>query len=302
VKIVAIVTLNKVEISNGETLGYRERAGGEDVILLVHGNMTSSKHWDLVLENINPTYKVYAVDLRGFGISTYNQSIDSLKDFATDLKLFVDALKLRSFSLMGWSTGGGVALQFAADHPIYVEKLILLASASTRGYPFLQADETGASKYRVRLKTTEEIAQDTAKTIPVQTAYQTGNKEFLRKLWNTLIYTQNLPSQERYEEYLEDMLTQRNLVDVYHALNTFNISKQHNGLTQGTGDVEKIQAPTLVLQGKKDRVVLPSMAEEIVEDLGDKAELIYFENSGHSPLVDDIDQLLKTVTEFLKKR
>jgi pimeloyl-ACP methyl ester carboxylesterase len=302
VKIVAIVTLNKVEISNGETLGYRERAGGEDVILLVHGNMTSSKHWDLVLENINPTYKVYAVDLRGFGISTYNQSIDSLKDFATDLKLFVDALKLRSFSLMGWSTGGGVALQFAADHPIYVEKLILLASASTRGYPFLQADETGASKYRVRLKTKEEIAQDTAKTIPVQTAYQTGNKEFLRKLWNTLIYTQNLPSQERYEEYLEDMLTQRNLVDVYHALNTFNISKQHNGLTQGTGDVEKIQAPTLVLQGKKDRVVLPSMAEEIVEDLGDKAELIYFENSGHSPLVDDIDQLLKTVTEFLKKR
>jgi pimeloyl-ACP methyl ester carboxylesterase len=302
VKIVALVTLNKVELPNGETLGYREREGGEDVILLVHGNMTSSKHWDLVLENISPTYKVYAVDLRGFGISTYNQPIDSLKDYAIDLKLFVDAINLRSFSIMGWSTGGGVAMQFAADHPRYVEKLVLLASASTRGYPFLKVDENGASKYSERLKTKEEISQDKIKTIPVQTAYKTRNKEFLRTLWNTLIYTQHTPVEERYEEYLEDMLTQRNLVDVYHALNTFNISTQHNGLTQGTGDVEKIKAPTLVLQGKKDRVVLPSMAEEIMEDLGEQAELIYFENSGHSPLVDDIDQLLKTVTEFLKKR
>jgi pimeloyl-ACP methyl ester carboxylesterase len=299
---VGLVTLNKVELPNGETLGYRERTGGEDVLLLVHGNMTSSKHWDLILENISSIYKVYAVDLRGFGISTYNESIDSIKDFATDLKLFVDALNLDSFKLMGWSTGGAVSMQFAADHPQHVEKLILLASASTRGYPFLKADETGASKYSKRLKTKEEIAQDKVKTIPVQTAYETKNKEFLKTLWNTLIYTQHQPSEERYEEYLEDMLTQRNLVDVYHALNTFNISKQHNGLIKGTGEAEKIQAPTLVLQGKKDRVVLPSMAEEIMEDLGEQAELTYFENCGHSPLVDDIEQLLEIVTEFLQKK
>lgn len=296
------VTLNIVELPNGETLGYRERAGGEKIVLLVHGNMTSSKHWDLVLENISPTYKIYAVDLRGFGRSTYNQPIDSLKDFATDLKLFVDALGLRSFSVMGWSTGGGVAMQFAADYPTYVQKLILLASASTRGYPFLKTDATGSSKHSERLKTREEIAQDKAKTIPLLTAYQTKNKEFLRSLWNRLIYTQDQPAAERYEEYLDDMLTQRNLVDVYHALNTFNISKQHNGLTQGTGDAEKIQAPTLVLQGKKDRVVLPSMAEEIMEDIGDQAKFTYFEDCGHSPLVDDLDRLLEAVTEFLQKK
>lgn len=297
----ALVTLNRVKLLNGETLGYRERAGGEDVILLVHGNMTSSKHWDLMFENISSRYKVYAVDLRGFGISTYNQPIDSIKDFAIDLKLFVDALKLRSFNLMGWSTGGAVAMQFTADHPLHIKKLILLASASTRGYPFLRKVETGASKYSERLKTKEEIAQDKAKAIPVQTAYETRNKEFLRTLWNTLIYIQNQPGEERYEEYLEDMLTQRNLVDVYHALNTFNISKLHNGLIQGTGEAEKIQAPTLVLQGKKDRVVLPSMAGEIMEDLGEQAELFYFENCGHSPLVDDINQLCESVTAFLQK-
>ena len=29
--------------------------------------MTSSKHWDLVLENMDAEYKLYALDLRGFG-------------------------------------------------------------------------------------------------------------------------------------------------------------------------------------------------------------------------------------------
>jgi pimeloyl-ACP methyl ester carboxylesterase len=301
VGVLSQITLKKVELKNGETLGYREREGGAEVILLVHGNMTSSKHWDLLMENMSPKFKVYAVDLRGFGISTYKKPINSLKDFADDLKLFVDALQLSEFSLVGWSTGGGVGMQFAANHPSYVQKLVLIASVSTRGYPFFKADETGQPILSERLRTKKEISEDPAKTIPVLTAYGSKNKDFLRALWNMAIYTHHQPIAERYEEYLEDMLTQRNLVDVYHALNTFNISRQHNGLSEGTRDAEKIQAPTLVLQGKKDHVVLPTMAEEIMEDLGEQAKLTYFENCGHSPLVDDLDQLLEAVTEFLQK-
>jgi pimeloyl-ACP methyl ester carboxylesterase len=296
------ITLKKVELKNGETLGYREREGGAEVILLVHGNMTSSKHWDLLLENMSPKFKVYAVDLRGFGISTYKKPINSLKDFADDLKLFVDALQLSKFSLMGWSTGGGVGMQFAADHPSYVQKLVLLASVSTRGYPFFKADETGKPILSERLRTKKEISEDPAKAIPVLTAYGAKNKDFLRALWNMAIYTHHQPVTERYEEYLADMLTQRNLVDVYHALNTFNISRQHNGLSEGTGDAERIKAPVLVLQGENDLVVPERMAIEIKRDLSDQAELIYLKNCGHSPLVDDLDQLLDVTTSFLQKK
>ncbi|MCF6092803.1 alpha/beta hydrolase [Microaerobacter geothermalis] len=294
-----MINLKSINLDNGETLGYREREGGEKVLVLIHGNMTSSKHWDLVMENIDPGFKVYAVDLRGFGISTYNKPIDSLKDFSDDVKLFVDALGLKDFALMGWSTGGGVSMQFVADHPGYVNRLILLASASTRGYPFYRSDKNGMPLLDQRLNTKEDIAADQARTIPILTAYENRDKNFLKALWNAVIYTRHQPDEARYDAYLEDMLTQRNLVDVYYALNSFNISNQHNGLVEGTGDVANIQVPTLVLWGRNDLVVTEQMTLEIMEDMGPNARLVYLEGCGHSPLVDDLDQLLNEVTNFL---
>ena len=41
------------------------------------------------------------------------------------------------------------------------------------------------------------------------------------------------------------------------------------------------------------------MAKEIIEDLGDVARFVELKDCGHSPLVDDLDQLLQVITEFL---
>ena len=80
------VQYKKVKLPNGETIAYQEREGGEKKVLLIHGNMTSSKHWDLVLENMDDRYKLFAIDLRGFGQSSYNHEIRSIKDFSEDVK------------------------------------------------------------------------------------------------------------------------------------------------------------------------------------------------------------------------
>jgi pimeloyl-ACP methyl ester carboxylesterase len=294
------VELKSLKLPNGETLGYREREGGDKVVLLIHGNMISSKHWDLVFENMDETYKLYALDLRGQGISSYNKPITSLKDFSEDVKLFVDALGLQKFSLVGWSMGGGVSMQFAADYPDYVEKLVLLASLSTRGYPLYKVNEYGQPVWTERLKTKEEIAQDTARSIPISNAYKNKDKEFLRQLFNLTMYTHNQPSPERYDAYLDDVLTQRNLLDVYYAINRFNISRKHNGLVEGTGEVDRIAAPTLIIWGEHDLIVTKTMQEEIVEDFGDAAKFTILPNTGHSPLVDNLEGLLKELDRFLR--
>jgi pimeloyl-ACP methyl ester carboxylesterase len=291
------ITMKEVQLANGETLAYREREGGGQKILLIHGNMTYSKHWDLVYENIDAKYKVYAVDLRGFGQSTYNNLIMSIKDFSDDVKLFVDAIGLKDFAIVGWSTGGAVSMQFVADFPGYCNKLILLASESTRGYPF--DGKLNENDEPRRFITHEEIKMDVTKTIPVQTAYDTNNTELLRLIWNAVIYTHNQPPAELYEKYLQDMRTQRNLAEVHHSNNTFNISHHHNGLVEGNGKVMDINVPVLVLRGERDYVVTAEMTNEILEDLGSKAKFIELKNCGHSPLVDDLPQLLTVITEFL---
>ncbi|WP_102261793.1 intracellular short-chain-length polyhydroxyalkanoate depolymerase [Mesobacillus jeotgali] len=293
------VELKKVDLQNGETIAYRERDGGTKNVLLIHGNMTSSKHWDILIDQMDPEYKIFAVDLRGFGESSYHKPIMSIKDFSDDVKMFVDEIGLKDFALVGWSTGGAVGMQFAADYPGYCEKLVLLASASTRGYPFFGTSEEGLPDINNRLVTYEDVKVDAGKTIAVQTAYDQENRGFLKAMWNMLIYTDRQPEERHYDEYVDDMLTQRNLAEVYHSLNTFNISPGNNGLKDGTDQVKDIKIPVLVLRGDRDLVVTKRMAEEIVEDFEGRARFVELNNSGHSPLVDDLDQLLQHIEGFL---
>ena len=291
--------LAKVELSNGETLSYRKREGGDELVLLVHGNMTSSKHWDLLLESMDERFTIYAVDMRGFGESTYNKRITSIKDFSDDIKLFVDALELKDFTIIGWSTGGNVAMQFCADYPDYSKKLVLFASGSTRGYPFYSSNADGTPDLTKRLATIEQIEQDPVKTIPMQQMYDTKNRDGLKFIWNSVIYTQNQPDEARYEQYVDDMLTQRNLADVYHALNTFNISAVDNVVARGTNQVKDIHIPTFVLYGDRDFVVTGAMTTEIIEDFAGQAQIMKLANCGHSPLVDCLDETKEAIEEFI---
>ncbi|WNF38653.1 alpha/beta hydrolase [Bacillaceae bacterium IKA-2] len=293
------VSLQSILLENGETIFYRERTGGEEKLLLIHGNMTSSKHWDLFIDALDERYKLYAVDMRGFGESTYHQPINSIQDLTDDVKQFVDILGLEKFSLIGWSAGGAVSMQLAIDYQDRVTKLILLASASTRGYPFFQVNKAGDT---IRLKTKSEIEQDTVKSLPIVNAYETRNKDFLKALWNAIIYTTKQPSEILYDQYIEDMLTQRNLTDIYHALNTFNISIVHNGLVEGTGKVKEIKMPTLVLWGENDLVVTEQMTREIVEDLSGPTKVVYLKECGHSPLIDNLELLKVEIENFLEDR
>ncbi|AST90532.1 intracellular short-chain-length polyhydroxyalkanoate depolymerase [Sutcliffiella cohnii] len=293
------VVMKSVKLPNGETIGYRERVGSGRTLLLVHGNMTSSKHWDVLLENMESDYHLVAIDMRGFGESTYHEKIYSIKDLAEDIKLFVDELQLSRFTIMGWSLGGAVSMQFVINYPQYCEQLILLASASTRGYPFFGTGEDGQIDIGKRLTSYDEIKVDPGRTIVMQTAYDTKNKELLKLVWNSVIYTTKQPDENKYDEYLDDMITQRNLAEIYHALNTFNISHQHNGLVEGTGEVSKINIPTLILWGENDLVVTETMTNELVEDFGDAATFVKLEKCGHSPLIDDLPKLIKEVTMFM---
>ncbi|EPY14334.1 alpha/beta fold hydrolase [Paenibacillus alvei] len=292
------IHLKSVELPNGETLGYRERDGGAEVVVLIHGNMNSSCHWDVVLEQMDARYKLYAVDLRGFGISTYHTPIESLSDFTADVKQWVDLLGLTRFTLIGWSTGGGVAMEYTAAYPDEVTRLVLLASVSTRGYPFYEDGSNGLPDVTRRITTIEGI-RSLARNTLIESANIRRDRRFMKQLYEAVIYDRNQPEEARYETYIDDILTQRNLMDVYHALNTFNVSVFDHEASPGSGAVKRIKAPVLVLRGMQDLVITEAMTRETLADLGDIAEFVPLTGCGHSPLVDDLSQLLHVIESFL---
>ena len=174
-----------------------------------------------------------------------------------------------------------------------------MESVGTKGYPIFKKDENGKPIPGELLSTKEEIANDPVQVLPVLNAYENKDKDTMKMIWNNTIYTDNQPSPEKYDEYLEDMFTQRNLVYVDYALAHFNISNENNGLEDGNGKAEKIKAPTLVLYGENDKVVTEQMAKDINNDIGANAQLKYLKNCGHSPLIDDLDQLLENILNFI---
>jgi pimeloyl-ACP methyl ester carboxylesterase len=291
--------VKKITLPNGETLAYREAGEGDETLLLIHGNMSSSVHYDTMMEALEDHYKIYAVDLRGFGDSSYNSAINSLQDFSHDVEQFLTGLDITADAVVGWSTGGGVALELAVALPERVKKVVLLESVSLMGYPMYKKDATGQPILTELIKTREAVANDPVQVLPILNAYSAGDKQLLRTVWNMLIYNRVQPQPERYDRYLDAMLKQRNLVDVDYALINFNMTERHNGVVEGTNRVSLLKTPVLVVQGAQDMVVPKAWGEQTAELLGPLAKLVLLEEAGHSPITDCPDKLIAIIREFV---
>ena len=292
------LTKKTLVLPNGETLAYVEHGKGKQVLFLIHGNMSSSLHYLPLIERLGDDFRIIAPDMRGFGDSSYHHRFDSLHELAEDLYQFVTLLHLKNMIVAGWSTGGGVALSLASRHPELVKKIVLIESMSYRGYPIFTKDAAGKPVLGSVYKTKDDMAKDPIQVAPAVAAMDTKNFPFMSWLWDISIYSNKKPTPEQNTLFIDETLKQRNLVDIDWSIASFNMGTGSNLYTIGDESIKKVVAPVLSVWGKKDYVVLEYMVKETVAALGDKARLITFDTSGHSPLVDEPDALAKAIKEF----
>jgi pimeloyl-ACP methyl ester carboxylesterase len=97
------------------------------------------------------------------------------------------------------------------------------------------------------------------------------------------------------------MLLQRNLIDVYYALNIFNMTDEPNECSPGTGALTHVSCPVLCVQGTGDLVITRQMTEELVHDLGERLTLMEGQGFGHSPQIDDAQWLSDQIAQFVSE-
>lgn len=127
-----------VSLKNGEHLYYVHAPGSGDTIVLLHGFGGSTVTW---LETIpvlaEAGYKVYALDLRGFGLSDKGWKPNySRNSQASRVLAFMNALNINRAVLIGHSMGGGVAGAVALSHPERVSKLVLVGAPLVDEFSF----------------------------------------------------------------------------------------------------------------------------------------------------------------------
>jgi pimeloyl-ACP methyl ester carboxylesterase len=79
-----------------------------------------------------------------------------------------------------------------------------------------------------------------------------------------------------------------------------NISRHHNGVAAGTGEVDKLSLPVLLLTGDDDTVMPPDIAHANAAAIGGNAQVEILPHCGHSPLTDDPDALARAILVFLQ--
>lgn len=289
----------QVVLKNGEVIHYLEQGQGDKTLVLIHGNFSSSLYYLPLLERLPKDIHVVAPDLRGYGDSTYYRRIESLEDFADDIKKFMDEKHIEKAVIAGWSLGGGVALEFAAKYPEMAEKLILINSTTHRGYPVFKKDANGQILVGSVYESPEEMATDPIQVKPLLEAQRDKNFATVNYILDLTMYVNKKPDPVMNELWVNESLKQRNLADADWALANLNMSDTHNFYNAGKNNIKKVTMPVLHTMGKKDLIVPEYFVKENVEALKKNSKLVVYEDCGHSPLVDVPDQLANDILEFM---
>jgi pimeloyl-ACP methyl ester carboxylesterase len=101
---------------------------GAPVILLIHGVTSSSATWEPVIPALAEHAYVIAPDLMGHGESDKPRADYSLGALASMLRDLLEYLEIEHATVVGHSLGGGVAMQFAYQYPLYCERMVLVDS------------------------------------------------------------------------------------------------------------------------------------------------------------------------------
>lgn len=118
-----------VTLPTGVTLHYAVQGepGGEPIVL-VHGVGDSWRSWELVLPHLPPRYRVYALSMRGHGLSDAPDRGYSQKEMAADVTAFLEALDLRGVTLVGHSLGSFISQAVAVADRGRLKGLVLVGS------------------------------------------------------------------------------------------------------------------------------------------------------------------------------
>lgn len=137
------VSRQRSETDRLETQYLEYNSDGDRPVVFLHGNASSSRFFAELMADLPEEFHAVAPDFRGFGESE-RRPIDAtrgLRDFADDIHALLSALGISDPSLVGWSTGGGVALRYAIDYG-GVESLGLINPVPPYGYGGTKRDGT----------------------------------------------------------------------------------------------------------------------------------------------------------------
>ena len=113
---------------NGLRMYYEVHGKGAPVVLLHGSFMTITNNWTGMIAQLSKSRQVIAVEMQGHGRTADINRDFSYENLADDIAALLDYLKIKQADLLGYSMGGGVAMQVAIRHPEKVRKVVSISA------------------------------------------------------------------------------------------------------------------------------------------------------------------------------
>src|SRR5262245_46316913 len=117
---------------NGLKMYYEIHGSGEPMVLLHGAFMAISGDWSDLARELSKKRKVIAVEMQGHGRTADIKRDLTYENLADDVAGLLDYLKVPSADIVGYSLGGGVAIECAIRHPEKVRKVVSISAPYAR--------------------------------------------------------------------------------------------------------------------------------------------------------------------------
>jgi len=247
-------------------------------IVLIHGTSSSLHTWDGWVDALKEDRRVIRFDLPGFGLTGPDPENNyKIERYAEVVIAVLDELKVKKAVLAGNSLGGYVSWATAVLYPNRVSKLILVDAS---GYRFQPESVPLAFK----------LAQHPLASLLL--------KDVLPK---------SLVADSVKNVYGNPDLVSDELVDRYYDLslregNRSALKARFKQMSPGflVDKIKTISAPTLIIWGGKDRLILPKFGHQFDQDITN-SHLVVFDELGHVPHEENPQSTVLAVKQFLEE-
>lgn len=265
----------------GNTIFYVVKGEGKP-LLLIHGYGAGSWVWEKQIDVLFRNYKVYALDIIGYGYSDRPRIEYTPETYIHFLRDFMDGLEIERATLIGNSMGGGIAWAMAALFPKRVEKLILIDCV-----PPDVLKQVRNESFRILA---------VVKDVPLLPYFvmASRNKNSIKRILQECLFDRRLITPELLNRQVELIRFKGSAWVLYSTL-------KHAKDTSKMGDyLSLINHPTLLIWGEQDLVFPPSVGEDLHRAIKG-SELSIIKRSGHIPMWENPEEVNQVILDFLKQ-
>jgi pimeloyl-ACP methyl ester carboxylesterase len=268
---------------HGHRVIYRIAGDGPPVVL-IHGMVNSSRHWERIALRLADRYTVVAPDLIGHGDSAAVRGDYSLGAHACSIRDLLTTIGIDRATIVGHSLGGGIAMQFFYQFPQRVERLALVSSGGL-GHnvsPLLRGAALPGAAAGIWL-----VANRRVRTA----IYETGSRMRQRGSRKGF-YLQAIA---RAMRPLEDAAARRAFLQTLRAV--IDVRGQHVSAMDRLYLLGEL--PTLIVWGERDNTI-PIEPGRAAHEQIPNSRFVTLPKAAHFPNLEDPDGLTDALLDWLE--